>query len=64
MFYNSKSFKPNRLASLFRKKNKRLLVGFLVTLSEFSILLLQWPKLVLARAFVVFFFFVLKNKLD
>ena len=28
LFYNFKSFKPNNLASLFRKRNKKLLITF------------------------------------
>ena len=52
-FYNFKSSKPNRSASPFgRKRNRELLVGLLVTLSELPIKPSQWPNLVLAKAFV------------
>ena len=51
-FYNFKSSKPNKSASLFGRKNRRLLVGLLVTLSELSTPPLQWPDLVLAEVFV------------
>ena len=47
-FYNSKSSKPNGSASLFGRKNKRLLV----TSSELSVLLMQWLDLGLVITFV------------
>ena len=47
-FYNSKGSKPNGSASLFRKKNRRLLVTSL----ELCISLVQWPNLVLAGVLV------------
>ena len=47
-FYNSKSSKPNGSASLYGRKNRRLLVTF----SELSIPLVQWLDLVLAEALV------------
>ena len=47
-FYNSKSSKPKRSASLFGKKNKRLLVSSL----KLSIWPMQWLDLVLAKALV------------
>ena len=47
-FYNPKSSKPNGSASLFERRNRRLLV----TLSKLSIQLVQWPELVLAKASV------------
>ena len=52
LFYDSKSCKLNRLASLFKKKNRRVLVRILTTLSELFTLLLSWPDLVLIKAFV------------
>ena len=52
-FYNSKSFKSNRSARLFRKKkNRELLVRVLVTLSKLPIPLLQWPDLMLAKILI------------
>ena len=51
-FYNFKSSKPNKSASLFGRKNRRLLVGLLDTLSELSTPPLQWSDLVLAKALV------------
>ena len=50
-FYNSKSSKPNRLASPFRRVNKRLLVIAL----ELSIPPMQWLGLVLAGALIWIF---------
>ena len=51
-FYNSKSSKPNGAASSFKRRNRRLLVGFLETLSELSTPPLQWPDFVLTKALV------------
>ena len=51
-FYNFKSSKPNRSATPFGKRNKRLLVGLLDTLSELLTPPLQWPDLVLAKTLV------------
>ena len=46
-FYNSKSSKPNKSGNPVEKKIKRLL-GTFELLSEFLILLMQWPDLVFA----------------
>ena len=52
LFYNSKSSKPNTSASPFGRRNRRLLVSS----SELSIPLVQWPDLVLARVLIGTFF--------
>ena len=59
-FYNSKSSKPNGSASLFGRRNKRLLV----TSSKLSIPPVQWLQLVLTRALVGAFFLSVKIELD
>ena len=62
--YSSQSSKPNESAKLFGRKNKRLLVGLLITLLELPTLPLQWPELVLARAFIGALISLVKKKLN
>ena len=63
-FYNSKSSKFNRSAIPFRRKrNRGLLVRLLITLSELPTPLLQWPDLVIVRAFVGTLFLLTKKRL-
>ena len=59
-FYNSKSSKLNNSASLFEKRNKKLLVTSL----ELSIPPVKWSELMLDGAFVGTLFLPVKKKLD